>query len=207
MEEIWKDVKGFEGLYIVSNLGRVKNVPHYVTRKYYRPSTGDNIEDKLYIKEVLLNPKKKYHHKDRGIYNYFYYGVSLRKDGKYYNKSIHRLVAEAFLPNPDNLPCVNHKDENKLNNCVDNLEWCTYQHNNVWKNRLAKSLETFNANPKNRRKVYQYTKDGVFIKEYESVKEATKEMGLKHSSGIYLSCNHNNCYARGFKWSFNSPSL
>ena len=103
MEEIWKDVKGFESLYMVSNLGRVKNVPHYVTRKYYRPSTGDNIEDKLYIKEVLLNPKKKYHHKDRGIYNYFYYGVSLRKDGKYYNKSIHRLVAEAFLPNPDNL--------------------------------------------------------------------------------------------------------
>lgn len=148
MEEIWKDVKGFESLYMVSNLGRVKNVPHYVTRKYYRPSTGDNIEDKLYI-----------------------------------------------------------KDENKLNNCVDNLEWCTYQHNNVWKNRLAKSLETFNANPKNRRKVYQYTKDGAFIKEYESVKEATKEMGLKHSSGIYLSCNHNNCYARGFKWSFNSPSL
>lgn len=170
MEEIWKDVKGFESLYMVSNLGRVKNVPHYVTRKYYRPSTGDNIEDKLYIKEVLLNPKKKYHHKD-------------------------------------SLPCVNHKDENKLNNCVDNLEWCTYQHNNVWKNRLAKSLETFNANPKNRRKVYQYTKDGAFIKEYESVKEATKEMGLKHSSGIHLSCNHNNCYARGFKWSFNSPSL
>lgn len=116
MEEIWKDVKGFESLYMVSNLGRVKNVPHYVTRKYYRPSTGDNIEDKLYIKEVLLNPK-------------------------------------------------------------------------------------------NRRKVYQYTKDGAFIKEYESVKEATKEMDLKHSSGIYLSCNHNNCYARGFKWSFNSPSL
>lgn len=51
MEEIWKDVKGFESLYMVSNLGRVKNVPHYVTRKYYRPSTGDNIEDKLYIKE------------------------------------------------------------------------------------------------------------------------------------------------------------
>lgn len=133
MEEIWKDVKGFESLYMVSNLGRVKNVPHYVIREYYRPSTGDNIEDKLYIKEVLLNPKKKYHHKDRGIYNYFYYGVSLRKDGKYYNKSIHRLVAEAFLPNPNNLPCVNHKDENRLNNCVDNLEWCTYQHNNVGK--------------------------------------------------------------------------
>ena len=47
MEEIWKDVKGFESLYMVSNLGRVKNVPHYVTRKYYRPSTGDNIEDKF----------------------------------------------------------------------------------------------------------------------------------------------------------------
>nr|UVX77624.1 MAG: zinc-binding loop region of homing endonuclease [Bacteriophage sp.] len=207
MEEIWKDIKGFEGLYKISNFGRIKNVPHWVTRKYYKPTTGDHIEDKLYIKEVIINPKKKYYHKNRGITDYFYYGVSLRKDGKYYNKTIHRLVAEAFIPNPNNLPCVNHKDENRLNNNVENLEWCTYQHNNTWKDRLKKSLETFNTNPKNRRKVYQYTKDGMFIREYESVKDAVVEMGLKCSSGIYLSCNSNNCYPRGFKWSFNPPSL
>lgn len=207
MEEIWRDVKGFEGLYKVSNLGRVKNVPHWVTRKYYKSSTGDNIEDRLYIKEIFLNPKKKYHHRDRGVLDYFYYGVSLRKDGKYYNKTIHRLVAEAFLPNPDNLPCVNHKDENRLNNHIDNLEWCTYRHNNIWKDRILKSLITYNSNTKNRKRVYQYTRDGIFIKGYESVKEAMKEVNLKTNSGIYRSCNGCSCYPRGFKWSYDPPSL
>ena len=192
MEEIWKDIPGYEKYYMASTLGRIKS------------------KDRV-IKTVLKGKEIKYIKRGRimtpCLNSGKYLGLPINTDKLKKNENVHRLIAITFLPNPNNLPCVNHKDENKLNNCVDNLEWCTYQHNNVWKNRLAKSLETFNANPKNRRKVYQYTKDGAFIKEYESVKEATKEMGLKHSSGIYLSCNHNNCYARGFKWSFNSPSL
>ena len=192
MEEIWKDIPGYEKYYMASTLGRIKS------------------KDRV-IKTVLKGKEIKYIKRGRimtpCLNSGKYLGLPINTDKLKKNENVHRLIAITFLPNPDNLPCVNHKDENKLNNCVDNLEWCTYQHNNVWKNRLAKSLEMFNANPKNRRKVYQYTKDGAFIKEYESVKEATKEMGLKHSSGIYLSCNHNNCYARGFKWSFNSPSL
>ena len=192
MEEIWKDIPGYEKYYMASTLGRIKS------------------KDRV-IKTVLKGKEIKYIKRGRimtpCLNSGKYLGLPINTDKLKKNENVHRLIAITFLPNPNNLPCVNHKDENKLNNCVDNLEWCTYQHNNVWKNRLAKSLETFNADPKNRRKVYQYTKDGAFIKEYESVKEATKEMGLKHSSGIYLSCNHNNCYARGFKWSFNSPSL
>lgn len=192
MEEIWKDIPGYEKYYMASTLGRIKS------------------KDRV-IKTVLKGKEIKYIKRGRimtpCLNSGKYLGLPINTDKLKKSENVHRLIAITFLPNPNNLPCVNHKDENKLNNCVDNLEWCTYQHNNVWKNRLAKSLETFNANPKNRRKVYQYTKDGAFIKEYESVKEATKEMGLKHSSGIYLSCNHNNCYARGFKWSFNSPSL
>ena len=192
MEEIWKDIPGYEKYYMASTLGRIKS------------------KDRV-IKTVLKGKEIKYIKRGRimtpCLNSGKYLGLPINTDKLKKSENVHRLIAITFLPNPNNLPCVNHKDENKLNNCVDNLEWCTYQHNNVQKNRLAKSLETFNANPKNRRKVYQYTKDGAFIKEYESVKEATKEMGLKHSSGIYLSCNHNNCYARGFKWSFNSPSL
>lgn len=192
MEEIWKDIPGYEKYYMASTLGRIKS------------------KDRV-IKTVLKGKEIKYIKRGRimtpCLNSGKYLGLPINTDKLKKSENVHRLIAITFLPNPNNLPCVNHKDENKLNNCVDNLERCTYQHNNVWKNRLAKSLETFNANPKNRRKVYQYTKDGAFIKEYESVKEATKEMGLKHSSGIYLSCNHNNCYARGFKWSFNSPSL
>ena len=119
--------------------------------------------------------------------------------------SNYELFYEKILRKPFGHKKLNKITYDDLLKILENKEFLIKK--NVWKNRLAKSLETFNANPKNRRKVYQYTKDGAFIKEYESVKEATKEMGLKHSSGIYLSCNHNNCYARGFKWSFNSPSL
>ena len=105
MEE-WRDIKGYEGIYQISNKGRVKSL------NYKR--TG---------KEKILSPGKR-----RG---YFY--ISLYKKGeKPKNFDIHRLVAQAFLPNPDNLPVVNHKDENKLNNNVENLEWCTFAYNTIY---------------------------------------------------------------------------
>ena len=98
MEE-WKDIKGYEGLYQISNKGRVKS---------------------LYNKSKILRPGKR-----KG-----YFFVWLYKNKKRKQYSIHRLVAEHFLLNPDNLPVVNHKDENKLNNNVENLEWCTVEYNN-----------------------------------------------------------------------------
>ena len=198
MEEIWKDVKGFESLYMVSNLGRVKNVPHYVTRKYYRPSTGDNIEDKLYIKEVLLNPKKKYHHKDREIYNYFYYRVSLRKDGKYYNKSIHRLVAEAFLPNPDNLPCVNHKDENKLNNCVDNLEWCTKSYNHSYGTCIERTSEKQRLTHSNCITIVGYKENEII--EFHSISSASRYFNVSHAAISKAIRRGNKC--KGYNWKY-----
>ena len=101
MEE-WKDIKGYEGIYQISNKGRVKTL-------------GNNKTKKEKIRDGKI---------DRG-----YKRISLCKNGKEKKYSIHRLVAEAFLPNPDNLPVVNHKDENKLNNNVENLEWCTQEYN------------------------------------------------------------------------------
>ena len=120
MEE-WKDIKGYEGLYQISNKGRVKSLGNNKTRK-----------EKI---------------RDGKIGNRGYKKISLCKNGKEKKYSIHRLVAEAFLPNPDNLPVVNHKDENKLNNNVENLEWCTqaynvnYSHNNC-KSRKIQCVET-----------------------------------------------------------------
>lgn len=101
MIEVWKPIKGYEGLYDVSNYGRV------------RKGT------------TVLKPTKD---KLTG-----YMKINLRKDNTVKYKTVHRLVAEAFLQNDDALPCVNHKDECKTNNMVDNLEWCTYKYNSNYK--------------------------------------------------------------------------
>ena len=103
--EIWRDIKGYEGKYQISDLGRIKSLN-------YRGNT--NQEHILKLKEA------------RNGYNQ----VQLYKNGKGVFYLIHRLVAEAFIPNPKNLPEINHKDENKLNNNVENLEWCTRKYNN-----------------------------------------------------------------------------
>lgn len=113
MEE-WKDIKGYEGLYQISNRGRVKSLGNNKTRK-----------------EKILSLKPG---------NNGYIRVYLcRKREKTKPFLVHRLVAQAFLPNPDNLPVVNHKDENKLNNNVENLEWCTYQYNNTYGTKIEKA--------------------------------------------------------------------
>lgn len=118
MTEIWKDIVGYEGLYQVSNLGNVKRLKGYKGR------------GKGYIvEEHLIQPSIN----SRGYQN-----VVLCKNGKTKTFSMHRLVAIAFLDNSDNLPQVNHKDENKLNNCVDNLEWCDSKYNNNYGTRNKK---------------------------------------------------------------------
>lgn len=127
MDEIWKPVVGYEGLYEVSNLGRVRSVDRYVRFGRW----GDNGQTRL-RKSQLISPKI-----DEG-----YYRVNLNKDGHQKMFKVHRLVAMAFIPNPDNLPVVNHKDENRLNNCVNNLEWCTQQYNSVYGTSIERNLKT-----------------------------------------------------------------
>jgi len=120
MQEIWKDIKDFENMYQVSNLGRVKSLPRIIMRKDGKKQT---------IKGQFLKGSKD----TKG-----YIQVELKKDGKRNIKVIHRLVALAFIPNVENKEQVNHIDGNKENNCTSNLEWCTCQENiqHAWKNEL-----------------------------------------------------------------------
>lgn len=127
-KEIWKPVVGYEGIYEVSNLGRVKSLERVVSFGRAR----------RVIKEKILKQVKK------GTCQY--YCVNLTIKGKQHWMLVHRLVAQAFIPNPKGLPEVNHKDENKDNNTLDNLEWCDREHNHLWgtsRMRQSKTLKEY----------------------------------------------------------------
>ena len=160
MEEIWKDIKGYEGLYQVSNLGRVKSLK----RKVY---AGRN-RLRWQHERIMSNNKSN----GNG-----YLVVNLNKESKDKNKYIHRLVAQAFIPNPNHYLYVNHKDENRKNNKVDNLEWCTALYNNTYKNaHIRKGLK--NRNNRLSKKVYQLDDDNNIIKEYPSISEASRQLNV-----------------------------
>ena len=121
-EEIWKPIKGFDGLYEVSNYGRVRSLDRWI-----RYSDG----------RLRLHPGSMTNlHKNKKRNGYVQ--VSLYKENFRYEKKVHRLVAEAFIPNPFNLPQVNHKDENTSNNVVWNLEWCDSKYNNSYGTKRAR---------------------------------------------------------------------
>lgn len=139
-KEIWKDIKDFEGLYQVSNLGRIKRLP----KKVY--NNGLKNKNKYFIsKEIILKPSTI----SKG-----YKGVILTKDKKRYPKKVHRLVAQEFIPNPENKPQINHIDCNKTNNSVENLEWCTNSENQIhaYKHGLNNCINANIARWKGKRK-------------------------------------------------------
>ena len=185
MEEVWKDIKGYEGKYQVSNLGQVKSLDVIIeyTNKY-----GN--------KSKQLHKGKIISQHDNG---YGYMSVMLWKDNKSKNFYIHRLVAEAFIPNPYNLSQVNHIDENKQNNSIDNLEWCDVKYNNNYGTKNKRSVETLLNNGKNSYYVKQYSVEGVYINQYRSLREAERENNLSNGSiSAYFRYNQSQC--GGYCW-------
>lgn len=125
MEEIWKPIPHYEGLYEVSSLGRVRALDRFLTF-----NCNGREQTQLFPGHMVST------YPDRGsispLNGSYYLMLCLNKNGKPHRERVHRLVALAFIPNPDHLPCVNHKDEDKLNNSIDNLEWCSYEYNNAY---------------------------------------------------------------------------
>lgn len=190
MEE-WRDIPGYEGLYQVSNTGHVKSLDR---------KCGNN---HIY-KSRMITERVKNH----------YLQVQLYKNSQMKNCNVHRLVALAFIPNPENKPTVNHIDENKLNNSVDNLEWATHKENTNYgtapqrrvthRNYAAIRKKVIKTNKEhgNCRPVNQYDLEGNFVAYYESMSDAGRSMGLSRTSGIYLVCNHKCKSYMGYKWEY-----
>lgn len=155
--EEWRDIKGFEGLYQVSSLGRVKSL------KFGR--------------ERILTPYKQ---KDG------YLRIYLCKEGEMKRYLVHRLVANAFIPNPNNLETINHINEIKTDNRVDNLEWMTQKDNKRYSSAVA---------------VNQFTLDGKFIRRWDCLMEVYYQLGFSYGN-ICCCCKGKKKSAYGFLWKY-----
>lgn len=169
MNEIWRNIIDYKGLYEVSNFGRVRSLGMWVN--------GAN-GSKRFVKWRVLRPRKI----SKG-----YLCVNLYKDGVRKFCLVHRLVAQAFIPNPDGLPQVNHKDKNKENNRVDNLEWCDGFYNQTYSNGKT---------------VYMYNEGGLC-----GLWPSTMECGRNgfNQSTIAKCCRGKLKKHKGFKWSYEPP--
>lgn len=132
--------------------------------------------------------------------NYLFVGICIEK-GLTKIESIHRLVAKAFIPNPLNLPCINHKDEDVTNNCVSNLEWCDHKYNNNYGSRTQKMAVSQRNDIKKSKRVEQYTKDGVFIREWPSCKEIVRQLGYLQGT-VSSCCRGERKSAYGYIWRY-----
>lgn len=141
--------------------------------------------------------REKTMRKIKPSYSNGYVYVQLWNHGKMKRCRVHRLVAKTYLPNPNGLPCINHKDENKANNNIDNLEWCTYQYNNNY-GEISPIMKMQEAR---KRALVQMTLDGKIVAEYESSHEAKRATGINQSN-ISQCCLGKRHTARGYRWQF-----
>ena len=171
MEEIWKDIEGYEGLYQVSTWGRVRSLNYNHTGK-----------------TQILRP---------GVTHWGYLQVAIYKDGEQKSYKVHRLVAAAFLPNPNGLPEINHKDEDKQNNHVDNLELCDRAYNNSYGTHNARMIRSQLNSPTKSKRVRCIETNTV----YPSGGEAERKTGISRKS-ISSACHGKYKTAGGFHWEF-----
>lgn len=184
MKEKWKDIEGYEGLYQVSTYGNVKSLDRCVRSRW---------GTKKPVKGQLLKADKTIHG---------YLQVSLSKPGLSRKRyKVHRLVAMAFIPNPQNLSQVNHKDEDKTNNRFDNLEWCDGFYNQRYGTCSERKHIKLTNHPLKSIKVEQLTKDGEHIDYYPSAREAARQTGISQGNISCVCCGRHSL-AGGYKWKY-----
>lgn len=166
ISEIWVDIVGYDGLYSISNLGRVAS--HH--------------QDKHRILKTPANSR-----------GYAY--VDLSQNGVRKSFRVHVLVAEHFIPKPHGQVEVNHKDEDKLNNRVDNLEWCTKSYNLTYGTRIERQRAKVG------KPIIQYSKAGEYICSYDSIRQASRTVGIS-APHIVRCCKKINPYSGGFVWRY-----
>ena len=162
--ELWADIKGYVGLYQVSNFGRVRNIK---TGRILKTRTGRD-----------------------------YYQLNLHRECKMKTYKVHRLVAESFIPNPKHLPIVNHKDENKLNNRLSNLEWCSAKYNTNY------GTAKYRSAGRRGKPIVQYSKTGEYITWWKSAAEAAKHLNGVDKNHIYDVCKGKKKSHAGFVWKY-----
>lgn len=186
-QEIWKDVVGYEGLYQISNMGNVRSIDHITNNRF--------------IKGRLLTPRSRQHG---------YLGIPLYGKGGHPTRncrtfSVHRLVAEAFLPNPENLAEVNHKNENKQDNRLSNLEWISHRDNTCYGNAQEKKRLTNRERHNKFKPILQYSRSGEFIKRFDCINDANRETGVP--AGNIVRCakgSKSYSHAGGYVWRYES---
>lgn len=167
--EEWRPIKGYEGQYEVSNHGRIKSLS--------REENNRTLKDRI---------MKQYVGKTG------YMQVRLCKNNQTKLWKVHDLIAKSFIENPYDFPIVNHKDGNKINNDISNLEWCSYSHN---------IKHAYRTGLRMMRPIEQRTKDGSFVKKWDCATDASKGTGI-NLSHIWGCCNHQRKSAGGFKWQY-----
>lgn len=190
MEEIWKDIKGYEGLYQVSTLGRVKSLNKIIVDK--------NGKERKYPERIMSQQK----------FRTGYFGVKLYRNNTNKRKLVSRLVALTFIPNPNNFPYINHINGIKTDNRVENLEWCTPSYNvqHAWSKGLnimdTKRLnKNRNNGMKTAKKVEQYSKDNKKIQEFNSLREAERITRIRYDH-ISECCKGTAKTAGGYLWKY-----
>ena len=170
--EVWKDVKGYEGLYQVSNLGNIKSLERYT-------STGNYVEERMLKQRIHSG----------------YYRVNLSRDGTQRTISIHRIVALAFISNPNNYNVINHKDENKENNSIDNLEWCTNLYNLTYGTAIERRVK------EKKKEIAQLDMLGNLLRYWHGAIDVQNELG--YNQGNIIKCAKGKIkYSNGYKWKY-----